>query len=122
MISFTNAQEMSLEHPDTFDAPAAGEIANLAVGTFVKVCINNVDPEPGQFGGERLWTVIREIDGDEITATLDSFPVVVDLESGDTINFKTHHIYEVFDKEEFENSVLYGDLQDIARRDMEDES
>lgn len=122
MSTFTNAQEMSLENPDTFDAPTAEEIANLTVGSFVKVCINNVDPEPDQFGAERLWTEITEIDGDEITATLDSFPVVVDLESGDTINFKTHHIYDVFDEEKFKNSVLYKDLQDIARRDMEDES
>ena len=116
MSTFTNAQEMSLEHREHFGVPTAEEIANLTVGSYVKVCINNVDPEPGQFGGERLWTEITEINGDEITATLDSFPVVVDLESGDTVNFKTHHIYEVFDEEEFKNSVLYKDLQDIARR------
>jgi hypothetical protein len=85
---FINAQEMSLKHPDTFDAPTAEEIANLKVGSTVKVCINNE---------ERLWTEITEIDGDEITATLDNVPVVVDLEYGDTINFKTHHIYAIYE-------------------------
>ena len=122
MISFTNAQEMSLEHREHFGVPTAEEIANLTVGSYVKVCIKNVDPKDGEFGGERLWTEITEIDSDEITATVDSFPVVVGLKSGTTINFKTHHIYEVFDEEEFKNSVLYKDLQDIARRDMEEET
>ena len=120
MSRFTNAQEMSLAHQEHFGVPTTEEIANLTVGSYVKVCIENVDPEPGQFGGERLWTEITEIDGDEITATLDSFPVIVDLESGDTVNFKTHHIYEVFDEEEFKNSDTWKDLQDIARRTTED--
>jgi len=84
MITFTTAQ-------DTFDAPTAEQIANLMVGSSVKVCINNE---------ERVWTKITEIDGDEITATVDNEPYLVDLDYGDTINFKTHHIYDVFDIEE----------------------
>ena len=86
-LIFTNAQELKLENPGLSDAPSEEELADLSVGDNVKVCINDL---------ERVWAEVIEINGNEVTATLESSPVLVDLEYGDEIDFKKHDIYSIW--------------------------
>lgn len=86
-LIFTNAQELKLENPGLSDAPSEEELADLLVGDDVKVCINDL---------ERVWAEVIEINGNEVTATLDSSPVLVDLQYGDEVDFKKHDIYSIW--------------------------
>ena len=86
-LIFTNAQELKLENPGLSDAPSEEELADLSVGDNVKVCINDL---------ERVWAEVIEINGNEVTATLESSPVLVDLQYGDEIDFKKHDIYSIW--------------------------
>lgn len=86
-LIFTNAQELKLENPGLSDAPSEEELADLSVGDNVKVCINDL---------ERVWAEVIEINGNEVTATLENSPVLFDLQYGDEIDFKKHDIYSIW--------------------------
>jgi len=38
MRGLTDAQQMHLDHPDTFEAPSAHELATIMPGDMIKVC------------------------------------------------------------------------------------
>ena len=87
MIQLVNAQEMAKTYPDTFEAPAKEELADIKVGDSVKICINNK---------ERLWVSITEIVGCQLKGTIDNSPITIDdVSFGDTILLKEENIYSV---------------------------
>jgi hypothetical protein len=88
-VSFIDAQQMSKDHPDTFEAPDANQLAVLQVGDIVKVCP----------GSERFWAEIKEIEGSTITAVVDNDLIYTEqhgLQLGDYIQFEKQHIYNIY--------------------------
>jgi hypothetical protein len=80
---------MGVKHPATFEAPTKEELDTIKVGSTVKVCTGN----------ERFWTIITEIKGQKITATVDNN--LVNEENEDIpyvteIHFQKKHIYDVY--------------------------
>lgn len=85
-LAFINAQEMREQNPRTFEAPTYEELQALKIGDNVKVCLND----------ERFWTIIKNIEGDAITASVDNdlvLPANKSLTFGTLITFHKHHIY-----------------------------
>lgn len=88
MFKFINAQKMQKKYPDTFKAPTKEDLNALIEDKIVKVSHKN----------ERFWVIITKIEDDIITGKVDN-----DLISnhpfkyGDTIKFKKHHIYSIYD-------------------------
>ena len=81
-----DAQQMAKDHPDTFQAPSKDELDSLKIGSIVKVCA----------GGERFWTIIDSISGDDIVATVDNVLVFQkDFNVGDAIQFQKKHIFDI---------------------------
>jgi hypothetical protein len=89
MHKFTNAQKMHEKHPDTFEVPSKEELNVITLGESVKISHEN----------ERFWVTVTGIDKNTITGTVDN-----DLfckhpfQLGDTISFKKHHIYCLYNK------------------------
>jgi len=94
----TDATEMAIKHPDTFEAPSFEEIQELEVGNFVKLCFENPD-EKNRLGSERMRVkvtmILKENTITKIHGDLDNDPVVVDLKLGDKIIFEPRHIYSI---------------------------
>jgi hypothetical protein len=84
----TDAQQMAISNPKTFEAPDQDELNNLVEGDFVKICVDR----------ERFWTLITEIKGDVITAEINNDLVFSDehhLYSEDIVIFEKRHIYSI---------------------------
>lgn len=88
MNNFVDAQEMAKSHPDSFEAPNKKELDTLKSGDIVKVCHSD----------ERFWAVVKEVDGDKITATVDNDLVLVEeFNCGDDVEFEKRHIYAIWE-------------------------
>ena len=66
----------------------------------MKVCACGI---PGEVFAERLWLVIRRIDGEQITGAVDSPLANLPLQVGEQITVSFENIYNVFD--EFEEMI-----------------
>ena len=85
---YVNAQEMHRQHPDTFAAPSAGELAAISPGDSVKVCT----------GDERFWVTVTRVDGGHIVGTVDNdliFTAEHGLNYGDEIHVGAEHVYDI---------------------------
>lgn len=91
-VKYASAVERAKLAPDTFGPTTGDELADLAPGDFVKVCIEEVDGEPH---GERLWVEVKGIDGGTIFGTLANNPVMVPLAHGDRVEFGKACVFEV---------------------------
>lgn len=84
---FIDAQAMHRKYPKSFGVPSKRKLDALKPRSVVKVCN----------GKERFWTVVRNVRGSQITATVDN--ALVDKEcgykAGDTITFEKRHIYDI---------------------------
>lgn len=86
---FVDAQLMHKEHPKTFEVPSKKELNALKPGDIVKVCAD----------GERFWTKIESVKGNDITATVDNDLALSSshgLYCGDTISFTKDNIYSIY--------------------------
>jgi hypothetical protein len=96
----TDATEMAIKHPETFEAPSFEEIQNLEVGNWAKLCFENPD-EKRRIGSERMWVkvtgILKENEVTKIHGYLDNDPVVVDLKHGEKIIFEPKHIYSIME-------------------------
>lgn len=85
-------------------SPLVTGISDIASGTEVKVAFHSVEPVQAI---ERMWVMVTDIDGDEVTGFLNNRPVIMtNLKMGDTIKISRHHILEVRspnDKRQFLN-------------------
>jgi len=86
-ITFVNAQEMRIKHPNTFEAPVKEELDAIKIGDSVKVCADNK---------ERFWVTVTNVEGDIITGTVDNDLVDVNLAYGEEINFKKSNVYSIW--------------------------
>jgi len=81
-----DAQKLAKKHPDTFDAPKLESIDKLMGGDLVK--FSN--------GGERMWVVVTDFDGDKIVGLLSNQPVgSPSMKHGDIIEMKRRHVYSM---------------------------
>jgi hypothetical protein len=82
---------MASMHPDTFEVATIGRLMEVVEpGVYAKVCITS-----GDCGGERIWTQVTEVDGNEVKATLANDPFGLDAEHGDPLKYTMQHIYNV---------------------------
>jgi hypothetical protein len=62
MRGLTDAQQMHIDHPDTFEAPTPRELAMIAPGDMIKVCQSR-----GQWS-ERVWVEVKGASGKYLIA------------------------------------------------------
>ena len=84
---FINAQQMAIDHPETFHWPVAE--ANFEIGDIVKVAIP----------GERFWVLITRIKGEVFTGRVSNALISGGLGFGDSIKFGRENIYEIYAEE-----------------------
>lgn len=90
-----DAQVLAKRHPSTFSAPSLEELEMLSVGDIAKVARGD-----NEFNGIRFWTVITEIDGDEIIAEVnnDIKEYRFQYNAGDKVAYQKRHIYACYEK------------------------
>lgn len=91
MTEFTDAQQMAIEHPNTFDAPSLAELSMIAPGCHVKICA----------GSERFWVLVTAVTRTCIQGTIDNV-LVRSSEHGlffnDPVSFEARHVYDILGK------------------------
>ena len=92
MITFINAQEMSLQHPKTFAAPCEKVLQDIKIGDYVKI-------NPGH---ERFWCEVISINKEDrsIKGTVASTLIDYDWHPGDELDFKFEHVYDILTKDD----------------------
>jgi hypothetical protein len=80
--NLVDAQAMARAHPNTFDAPAQGELFQIMPGDFVKVCRNN----------ERFWIEVTGRNGDMIVGAVANALVFNRLK---TVTRRLRHVFAV---------------------------
>lgn len=92
----TNAQEMGLSHPLTFEAPTMDDVNRIKTGWLVKICVPTYDETGEEMGGERFWTVVHELrDDDVIIAGVNNQLFNLPWELGQRLLFCKKHVYDV---------------------------
>tara|TARA_R110002126_G_scaffold203064_3_gene350382 strand:- start:1473 stop:1793 length:321 start_codon:yes stop_codon:yes gene_type:complete len=92
---YESAQGMATMHPDTFEVSTIGKLMRvIEPGVYAKVCITS-----GDIGGERIWTEVTKVDGNDIEATLANDPFALDAKHGDPMKFQMQHVYNVTAKD-----------------------
>lgn len=90
---FTDAQKMRAQHPDTFEAPTADEVASLTAPSYVKVCV----------GRERFWVEVTSIE-----KTDDPFMWLFMGVVNNDLQLTHEHGLSCNDVVEFEGRHIYG--------------
>jgi hypothetical protein len=87
-FNFVDAQAMHNDNPERFSVPSKKDLDKLDIGDVVKVCD----------GRERFWTIITEVNGDFIKASINNH-LLQDYKGsvGDIVEFEKRHIYEIYD-------------------------
>ena len=95
-FEYESAQGMATMHPDTFEVATIGKLMRvIEPGVYAKVCITN-----GDTGGERIWTQVTKVDGNDIEATLANDPFGLGMSKhGDPMKFTMQHVYNVTAKD-----------------------
>lgn len=90
--SFICAQGMAQQHPDTFEVADMDHLREVVQpGVQAKVATN----------GERIWTTVTEVEGNNVKATFANQPFDFDAEWGDPVEYELRHIYNVMDDGEY---------------------
>lgn len=83
-----DAQQMALNHPDTFNAPTDAELAAIGPGVWVKVCA----------APERFWVSVQAVSDLSIVGYVDNeltYTAVHGLAYADVIKFEPRHVYQI---------------------------
>lgn len=96
-----SAVERHRRAPRTFSIPTAGERANLAVGSLVKLLfliLGRDETGSPYVQGERMWVVVEEVgDRPRYRGTLESRPRTAGaIQRGATVWFGPEHVAAVF--------------------------
>ena len=86
--------ERRREAPYTFFLPHPAYVDALEVGDHAKLGFK-YDPPGANYGGERMWVLIEEIDGDRFRGRLANKPDEPILARGDKVEFERRHILDV---------------------------
>ena len=81
--------EQNKLHPETFWIPSEADIKKIKIGDIVKVACS----------GERFWTQVEEMDGENFVAKIDNDLVKSDehgLYFDDLISFKAKNIINIY--------------------------
>jgi methylmalonyl-CoA mutase N-terminal domain/subunit len=90
MAIFNDAQQLQKMYPTTFEAPSSDELAEVRVGSLVKICADDV---------ERFWVIVTDVKGAKLQGTVDNDLLHSDvhqLKSDDVVSFELRHIYQIF--------------------------
>lgn len=85
---FLDAQQMHVEHPDTFEAPSRAELDAIRPHDLVKVCVE----------AERFWVVVTQHNGESLAGTVDNMLLLTGLHGlaySDAIQFETRHVLSI---------------------------
>jgi len=85
-LSFENAKQIQLEHPETFRRPSEKYLDNLKPGDKVKICYKK----------ERFWVDIKLIEENNIIGTVDNELVLSELKYKDLIKFHKDNVYSIW--------------------------
>ena len=86
------AQGMAQQHPDTFEVSSIDHMREVVQpGVHAKVAIE----------GERIWTMVTDVDGVKVKATLANDPFGFDGAHGDALGYELRHIYNVMSEGEY---------------------
>jgi hypothetical protein len=89
-LDILDAQQMHKDHPTTFYIPSQEDLDKIRVGSVVKICVSN----------ERFWTIVANVDGDKITATVDNDLVGTDehgLKLEDIVEYEKKNVMCIFE-------------------------
>lgn len=97
-VSFSDAQKLQRDNPDSFEAPSQKELDQLKVGDVVKV----------SNGQERFWTIIKELKSSNviIAEVNNRLMGVQPYNLGDLIQFTKTNIYTI---RSARNATLMGE-------------
>jgi hypothetical protein len=88
---FTDAQQMAIDHPDTFDAPSYEDLIEIRIGDNMKVCTGN----------ERFWVMVTKVVHGEITGTVNNVlggTVDHGLVHMDEVTFTHNNVYAIINE------------------------
>jgi hypothetical protein len=88
-----SGEERRREAPYTFFLPHPDLIKSLRVGDMVKLLFE-YDADVEQYGGERMWVTVEEIDGGQLRGRLLSDPCEKHIARGEPIEFGSEHILD----------------------------
>jgi hypothetical protein len=87
---------LAAEAPYTFFLPTEAGLAGLAPGDMVKLILRAI-PASEEWGAERLWFLIEEMDGDLLHGRLQNEPCdIPSLEAGARIAFQRRQVAAIF--------------------------
>lgn len=87
-IELTDAKQMAIDHPDTFQRASEAELSELKPTDFVKVCANP----------ERFWIQITEVSGVLLKGRVDNDLISTDkhgYEYEDEVIIHIDHVYNI---------------------------
>lgn len=94
IYTLIDGPERQLEAPYTFPLPHPALIDALAVGDHVKLGFE-YDPPGEEYGGERMWVLIDDIDDDRFRGSIDNDPFEKILSCGDKVEFQRKNILDI---------------------------
>ena len=93
---FRNAQQLAVEHQNSFDAPDKGDLEAIRPGTFIKVCAE------GKGKAERFWVMVTKVEptptGPRYTGEVNNDLLRTEfhgLACGDIVEVDFRHVYAV---------------------------
>lgn len=86
-LGFTNARKMHELHPDTFWVPSSEELDSVAVGDFLKVCLESAK--------ERFWCKVSSIaDDGSFDCVVNNELLTDELSLGDSVVILRDEVYD----------------------------
>jgi hypothetical protein len=83
----------------TFKVPSPGRISMIQPGTTIKIGIKQ-NKKSKEFGAERCWAIVKEIDGDSYICSIDNDLVMTNLHGikyQDLVKVQKHNILDIYD-------------------------
>lgn len=88
-MNFVDGVMMNLENPDTFEIPSPAEKAAIREGDLIKAGFI------GDEGTERMWIIVKAVDGPMIHGVLDNYPLVVSCRCGDSVSIHADNVLSI---------------------------
>lgn len=99
-IIWEDAEQLALQHPETFTRPGPKRLEALRAEDMAKVCTCN----------ERFWCIVLERNGKDFRGKVDNDLQHTDehgLRVNDIVHFEERHIYQALLKQDDSSDVKY---------------